>query len=95
MAGLGMALSVGLATMMINTQSFLRFAPAGAFTPITAIPPMSWRLGIYAALGGALATIVPAMDAARRNILSYAAERGRAGKHPFWQRAFLDVLKLD
>ena len=92
--GLGMALSMGLATLMINTQSFLRFAPAEAFTPITAIPPMAWRLGIYAALVGALATIVPAMDAARRNILSYAAERGRAGKRPFWQRAFLDVALL-
>jgi putative ABC transport system permease protein len=90
---LGMLLSVAVATLMLNTLSFLNFNPRD-LNLITVMPFQAWQFGALTALIGIVATLVPAINATRRNILSYAAERGRTGQRPFWQRAFLDVLLL-
>lgn len=92
---LGLPLGRLLSALIANVRSFLSF-----FDPLdmqfarAPFSPTAVQLGAMAAAAGALATVIPALAAARRNVLSFGAERGRNLGRPFWQRAYLDVLLL-
>jgi putative ABC transport system permease protein len=92
--GLAAGLVIGeqLALVMGNTVSFLTFGmrePLPVF--ITARSVRMAVLGIAIAL---LASLSPAMRAARLTIVTYKRERARAMEKPLWQRFFLDFLLL-
>ncbi|MHB0858338.1 MAG: ABC transporter permease [Anaerolineae bacterium] len=81
-----------LAIAMGNTVSFLAF---GARQPLPVI--LTQRAIRMALIGVAIALIAslgPALRAARLTIVTYKRERARAMERPFWQRYFLDVLLL-
>jgi putative ABC transport system permease protein len=92
--GLAVGIVIGrqLAVVMGNTISFLTFGLRERLPVV--ITPRSLRfslLGIGVAL---LASLWPAMRAARLTIVTYKRERARAMELPFWQRYFLDFLLL-
>lgn len=88
---LGLAGGLGLAAMMTRLKSFLQFSGED---PLLVLPsPQYWRFGIGAAIVSVIASLLPALVAAGRNILVYRTAQARGGT-PFWQRTFLDVLLL-
>lgn len=90
--GLGLAAGYGLASLMTRLTSFLTLAPNVALT--VGVNNQSIRFGIAASVIALLAALLPAIAAARRNIVSYRSSQARSIRAPLWQRAFLDVLLL-
>ena len=88
----GIAIGRQLALIMGNTVSFLTF---GERQPLPVmITPRSLRLGLMGVAVALLASLMPAMRAARLTIVTYKRERARAMERPLWQRFFLDFLLL-
>ncbi len=75
-----------------STYYFLAFR-SGAPLPV-AITDRSIRYALVALLLAMLATLLPAIEAARLTVVAAKQESGRAQRTPFWQRAFLDILLL-
>jgi putative ABC transport system permease protein len=89
---LGVLLGKQLALVMGNTISFLAF---GDRVPLPVIiTPRSLRLGLLGVSIAMLASLWPAMQAARLTIVTYKRERARAMERPVWQRFFVDFLLL-
>ena len=88
----GILLGKQLALIMGNTVSFLSFG-ARELLPVI-ITPRSTRLGLLGVVIAMLASLMPAMRAARLTIVTYKRERARAMEKPFWQRYFVDFLLL-
>ncbi len=89
---LGLLGGWGLASIMTQMTTFLTFS---------GVAPLPVRLGNQAirfAIGAAvisiIASLIPAIIASRRNIVSYRATQGRNTRPPFWQRLYLDVLLM-
>ena len=94
--GLGLAVglvaALGLASLMTRLTTFLVFAPTPPL--YVQLSNQTIRFGVITALVGVCAALVPALNAARRNIVSYRSSQSRSTQAPFWQRAYLDVLLL-
>ena len=90
--GLGLLLGRWLALIMGNTISFMAF---GQRVPLPVMmTPRSIRLGLVGVGIALLASLLPAMQAARLTIVTYKQDRARSMERPFWQRYFLDILLL-
>jgi putative ABC transport system permease protein len=93
--GLGLPLGLGVAGLIANTRSFLEFSfDPNTFWAIFRLNNAILRVAVIAAVIGVVVTLVPALGAAGRNILTHGVSRARDLRKPFWQRAFLDVLLL-
>ncbi len=97
----GIPLGYGLASVMAGTLTFLQFGPPQPveFSLLNADGqlaglPQSFRFALIAASFSVLAVIAPAVGAARSNVVSQYADRGRNTRRPLWQRMYLDVLLL-
>jgi len=89
---IGLGAGLGLASIMTQLRSFLVLSDAAAL-PVQ-FSPQTLRFGIAAGIIGALASLVPALNAARKNIVAYRTDSARNNRAPLWQRAFLDVILL-
>jgi putative ABC transport system permease protein len=88
----GVLLGKQLALVMGNTVSFLSF---GQRQPLPVlITPRAVRMGLLGVAIALLASLMPAMRAARLTIVTYKRERARAMEKPLWQRFFLDFILL-
>ncbi|MBC7234353.1 MAG: FtsX-like permease family protein, partial [Chloroflexi bacterium] len=88
----GLFIGERLALIMGNTVSFLAF---GDRQPLPVfITPRAVRMALLGVGIALLASLWPAMRAARLTIVTYKRERARAMERPFWQRYFLDFLLL-
>ena len=103
--GLLEGLLMGSAALLISIPvgRFLAFAigRTRSFLNFTAPAKLRVDIALILAFGiGALVLILlvqvalPTLNAARRTIITYKQERAHAGKAPWWQRAWLDVLLL-
>lgn len=88
----GVAIGKQLALIMGNTVSFLTFGQRQPLPVI--ITPRSLRMALVGVVVALLASLSPAMRAARLTIVTYKHERARAMEKPLWQRAFIDFLLL-
>jgi putative ABC transport system permease protein len=98
---IGIPLGYGLASVMAGTLTFLQFGPPqpvefslfnaeGQFVGL----PQSFRFALIAAGLSIAGVLAPAIGAARQNVVSQYADRGRNTQRPLWQRLYLDVLLL-
>jgi putative ABC transport system permease protein len=88
----GLVLGKQLALIMGNTISFLSFADRGVLPVI--VTPRAVRLALLGVGISMLASLWPAMRAARLTIVTYKQDRARSLQRPVWQRFFLDFLLL-
>ena len=88
----GLAAGLGLASVMTRLRSFLVLSDAGPL-PVQ-FSPQTLRFGIGAGIVGIVASLLPALGAARKNIVAYRSESARHTRAPLWQRIFLDVILL-
>lgn len=89
---LGLPLGRRLAMLMGNTVSFLNL---GSRAPLAVvITPKAIRLAVAGVVVAVLASLLPALGAARMSVVTYHQERARATERPFWQRYGLDLLLL-
>lgn len=88
----GIALAKEVAIIMGNTVSFLTFGMRARLPVI--ITPRATRLALLGVGIALLASLWPAMRAARLTIVTYKQDRARSLELPFWQRYFLDFLLL-
>ena len=89
---IGSILGERMAQAMGLTRSFLVLEDR-PFLPTT----LSWtnlRYGLLALVASLLASVVPAVGASQKTVVTYKQEQARSLKAPFWQRAFLDLLLL-
>ncbi|MEA3407507.1 MAG: FtsX-like permease family protein [Chloroflexota bacterium] len=88
----GLFIGRQLALVMGNTVSFLTF---GQRQPLPVmITPRAIRMAVLGVAIALLASLTPAMQAARLTIVTYKRERARSMEKPFWQRYFIDFLLL-
>lgn len=92
--GLAAGLLIGkqLAIFMGNTVSFLTYGDREPLPVL--ITPQAIRVALLGVAIALLASLMPALRAARLTIVTYKRERARAMERPFWQRYFLDFLLL-
>ncbi len=88
----GLLIGKQFALLMGNTVSFLSFGGREALPVL--ITPRSIRMAFLGVAVAMLASLLPAIRAARLTIVTYKRERARALEKPFWQRFFLDFLLL-
>lgn len=88
----GLLIGKQLAIFMGNTVSFLTY---GTREPLPVlVTPRAIRMALLGIGIALLASLMPAMRAARLTIVTYKRDRARAMEKPFWQRFFLDFLLL-
>lgn len=90
--GLGLAGGWGLASLMTQMTTFLTFS--GEVPLPVRLGNQAIRFAVGAAVISIVASLLPAIAASRRNIVSYRSSLGRTTRPPFWQRMYLDVLLL-
>ncbi len=90
--GLGPLLGQGVAQVMGKARSFLMFAPSEAL--IISLSRQSLRLGFGAVAISLLASLLPALGAARHTIVTYKQDVARSLERPWWQRLYLDIWLL-
>lgn len=88
----GLALGLGIAHVMLWTQSFLSFAPQP--TPPVDLPSASLRYGVFMAVLVLPAILLPALWASRRTIISFKQERARAQRAPLLRQVLSDIALL-
>jgi putative ABC transport system permease protein len=88
----GLLLAQAAALAMTWTRSFLTLAPT-EILPID-LTREAWQRGLQMLGLLLLASLLPALGAARYTVVSYKSERARDTKRPFWQRACIDLLLL-
>ncbi len=89
---LGLLLGEGAASVMTWTRSFLDLEAREAL-PID-LTREAWQRGVQMLAVVLLASLLPALSAARYTVVSYKNERARATRRPFWQRLGFDLLLL-
>ncbi|MFO7167807.1 MAG: FtsX-like permease family protein [Chloroflexota bacterium] len=89
---LGVLLGQLAAFLMTWTRSFLDLEVREQL-PIE-MTPAAWQRAWQMLALLLVASLLPAFAAARYTIVSFKAERARATRKPFWQRAYLDLLLL-
>lgn len=88
----GLLIGRQLAIFMGNTVSFLTY---GTREPLPVlITPQAIRMALLGIGIALMASLMPALRAARLTIVTYKRERARAMEKPFWQRFFLDFFLL-
>ncbi len=90
---IGLLIGRQIALVMGNTVSFLSFSAERLPLPVI-ITPRAIRLALLGVAIAMLASLWPAMRAARLTIVTYKRERARALEKPLWQRYFVDILLL-
>jgi putative ABC transport system permease protein len=81
-----------VAIIMGNTVSFLTF---GTRQPLPVIiTPRALRMALLGVVIALVASLWPALRAARLTIVTYKRDRARAMEKPVWQRYFIDFLLL-
>jgi len=88
----GILLGERLAQAMGLTRSFLALGQGTVLK--TTLTWANLRYGLIAVVASLLASIGPAVSAARETVVTYKQEMARELRPPFWQRAYLDVLLL-
>ncbi len=81
-----------LAQIMGSTRSFLVIEHRPFLETV-----LSWanlRFGLVALVASLLASVGPAVKAAKETVVTYKQDQARSLRPPFWQRAFLDLLLL-
>ena len=73
-------------------RSFLMFAPSEAL--VIAISRQSLQLGFVAVVISLLASLLPALGAARHTIVTYKQDVARSLQKSWWQRLYLDFTLL-
>ena len=86
LAGQGIAYAMGAA------RSFLSFDATSSL--VIAVSQRSMLIGLVAVIAALIATLLPAMGAARHTIITYKQDVARSLDRPWWQRMYLDVLLL-
>ena len=81
-----------LAQVMGQTRSFLVLESRPFLTTVLSWPNL--RFGLVALAASLLASIGPAISAARATVVTYKQEQARSMRAPFWQRAYLDLLLM-
>ncbi|MGQ9683073.1 MAG: ABC transporter permease [Anaerolineae bacterium] len=89
---LGPLLGQLVAQVMGHVRSFLFFAPSEPL--VIAMSRTSLKLGFGAVLVSLLASLLPALGAARHTIVTYKQDVARSLQRPFWQRLYLDFFVL-
>ena len=89
---LGLAIGIGVAELIGDSYGFLLFAQRPPLPIWIDSSTLQYALG--AVVLSILASLFPAIGAARHTIVSYKQEVGRGAQRPLWQRFFLDVLLL-
>lgn len=89
---LGLPLGRQLAILMGNTVSFLNLGVREALPVV--ITPRATRLAIVGVVVAVLASLVPALRAARMSVVTYHQGRARAIGRPAWQRFGLDFMLM-
>lgn len=89
---LGLLLGQAAALAMVWTKSFLTLQ-IGEQLPIS-LTREAWQRAWQMLALMMLASLLPALAAARYTIVSFRAERARASRPPLWQRMYLDLLLL-
>jgi putative ABC transport system permease protein len=89
---LGWPASEVFARTIGRAQSFLNFS--ADTTLKVQMSPSILRFGFIIAGVALITQMAPTLGAARHTIITYKQERARAGRSPWWQRAWLDVLLL-
>lgn len=98
--GLGLLGGLALAQLMGQARTFMDFSAAysAAHSAVShlrvALPEAAIRAGLLAGGLAVVAMVLPALSAARDTVITYKQEQARAGKRPWWQRAWLDILLL-
>ena len=90
--GLGPLLGLFVAQVMGNTVSFLTFSSDQRLA--AEISQQSLRIGIGAVIVSLVASMLPAIEAARHTIVTYKQDVARSMQRPWWQRLYLDVMLL-
>ncbi len=89
---ISLPLAVQVVSWIGKTRSFLDFS---ANTSLNAsVTLTSIRMGLLAIAISLAAQVLPAIHASRHTIVSYAQERARMLRAPWWQRVGLDILLL-
>ncbi len=96
---IGLPIGYLIASLMSGTRTFLDFSgPMRMSWPafLDTIDPnvLSFRFGVGAAVIAVLASLLPAFNASRANVVSANADRGRNLRKPLWQRLYLDLLLI-
>lgn len=81
-----------VATAIGSTYHFLAFQSGPPLQ--VAVTQRSLYYGLGALALALVATLLPAIEAARLTIVAAKQESGRTQRSPFWQRAYLDLLLL-
>jgi putative ABC transport system permease protein len=89
---LGPLLGQAAAQVMGRARSFLMFAPSEAL--VISVSRQSLRLGFGAVAISLLASLLPALGAARHTIVTYKQDVARSLQKPWWQRLYLDFTLL-
>lgn len=89
---LGPLLGLMMAAIIGASDGFLLFVNRKPLD--LSLTPTVYIYGLIAVIIALLATIAPALDAARSSIVSFKRESARALKKPLWQRFFLDFVLL-
>lgn len=89
---IALPLSVGIAFLVSNTRSFLDFSLAVDMR--ISLSPNVIRTGLGAVALTVVAQVIPTIGASLHTIVTYKRERARAGRAPWWQRMWLDILLL-
>lgn len=94
---IGMPIGYLIAGLMSSTRTFLDFSGHlrmswPAFLDTLDPSVLSFRFGVGAAIVAVLASLLPAFNASRANVVSANADRGRNLRKPLWQRMYLDLL---
>jgi putative ABC transport system permease protein len=89
---LGPLVGVAIAQLIGKTYGFLLFADRPPL-PV-AITEQVYQYSLIASVIALLASLVPAVAAARHTIISYKQEAARTTRPPLWQRFFFDFLLL-
>jgi len=88
----GPPLGLLIAKAMGAAAGFVQFVDRKPL--VVAITARTYLYGATAAGVALLATLVPALQAARESIVTFKQRQARAGRTPVWQRYFLDLLLI-
>jgi putative ABC transport system permease protein len=89
---LGPLAGAGIAQLIGKTYGFLLFADRPPL-PVT-FTEQVYQYSLIAAGISLVASLIPAIGAARHTIISYKQDVARSTRAPMWQRFFFDVLLL-
>ncbi len=96
---IGMPLGYVIGAVMNGTRTFMDFSGVIRLSVpdfVASFDPrfLPFRFAVGAAIIATMATMLPALGAARSTVVLWASERARSLGRPLWQRLYLDFLLL-